>query len=153
MIAKRLPIHLITAGAGPAEQALKTRLGDHVTVAGFVGQDALARLMASCDIFTFPSEIEIRSLVSVEALASGLPVLVAEKSGIAALIPANGALIPISGGAAAWTSALESLVSDRSRVAEMRKRAKEFADTNIITWEKSVSLDFLPVWQKASRRS
>lgn len=149
LIEKGLPIHLITAGTGPAEQDLLSRLGDHVTVAGFVDQNSLARLMASCDVFSFPSEIEIRSLVAVESLASGLPVLVAGKSGIADLVPAKGALVSVSGGADAWATSLEELVNDRSRGAEMRKCAQDYTDKNIITWEEGASLDFLPIWQKA----
>jgi glycosyltransferase involved in cell wall biosynthesis len=150
LIAKGLPVHLIAAGKGPADKDLKNRLGDHVTLAGVVPQEALARLMASCDIFTFPSEIEIRSFVSVEALSSGLPVLVAEKSGIADLIPADGALVPVSGDGEAWADAIGKLVLDRRQVEKMKDKARRFAKENIITWEESLASEFLPVWENAA---
>lgn len=153
LVKKGLPIHLIAAGKGPAEEDLKGRLGDHATLAGFLSQERLSCVMASCDLFTFPSEIEIRSLVSVEALSAGLPAIVAAKSGIADLIPAKGALVPVAGGSEEWGQVLSSLVQDRSRLKEMRDKAIAFTSHHIVTWEESMALDFLPVWQKAFTES
>lgn len=150
LIARGKPIHLITAGLGPAEQDLVKRLGDRVTVAGFVAPDDLAVLMASCDVFAFPSEVEIRSFVSVEALASGLPVLVAAKSGIEKLIPAGDGLKAVDGGAAAWADALQNLIDDPVQNARNRQAAIAYTNAQIITWEECMTKDFLPVWQKAA---
>ncbi|MGE4351422.1 MAG: glycosyltransferase [Bdellovibrionales bacterium] len=149
LIAQGEPIHLITAGLGPAQQDLIDRLGDHVTVAGFVQPDNLARIMASCDVFAFTSEIEIRSFVSVEALASGLPVLVSEKGGIAELIPAGDGLRPVPTGAAAWAAALKELIDNKALLDKMREAAHHYTDTQVATWEETIRDEFLPTWQAA----
>lgn len=149
LIAQGAPAHLIAAGAGPAAQDLKDRLGDSVTLPGFVEKKDLARLMASSDVFAFPSEVEIRSQVTVEALASGLPALVSEKSGIAALIPAGDAVRSLASNADTWAQALGNLADHRDRIAALRLVARRYADKNVNNWEESMRRDFLPVWQMA----
>ncbi|MFI4935876.1 MAG: glycosyltransferase, partial [Caulobacterales bacterium] len=74
--AEGLPLHLITAGVGPAADDIRAKLGPAATVAGFVDPKSLARLYASVDLVALTSEVEIRSMVAVEAMASGCPVLV-----------------------------------------------------------------------------
>ena len=149
LIKKGKAIHLITAGLGPAAQDLQKRLGNHVTVAGLVDPDSLGQLMASCDVLSFPSEVEIRSFVSVEALASGLPVIVSEKSGIKQLIQAGDGLRSVSGGVEAWATTLEMLMDDPALVEASRKASINYAAEHIISWQECMAHDFLPVWQSA----
>jgi glycosyltransferase involved in cell wall biosynthesis len=59
-------------------------LSDRVHFVGF--RRDIPLLMRSCDMFIFPSRYEACSLVILEALASGLPVLTAESTGGAELI-------------------------------------------------------------------
>ncbi|MDD3181905.1 MAG: glycosyltransferase [Alphaproteobacteria bacterium] len=152
LIAQNVPVHLLTAGLGPASDDLKTRLGSHVTVAGFVDPENLARIMASADVFAFTSEIEIRSFVSVEALAAGLPVLVSEKGGIAALIEAGDGLRAVATGAQAWADALKELAENPELVAKMRSAAQHYTQTKVISWEENMRDEFFPVWEKAARK-
>lgn len=151
LIAQGLPIHLIAAGVGPAAEILKDRLKDRVTLTGFVGKRLLARLMASSDVFSFPSEVEIRSLVALEALSSGLPVLVSEKSGIASLVEAGVALREVSGGVEGWARALEESLRNRDDLPRLRGFARQYAETHVLNWEESIRSDFLPVWQRAAK--
>ncbi len=153
LIARNVPVHLITAGIGPAAEDLAERLQSHVTVAGFIEPDMLARVMASSDVFALTSEIEIRSFVAIEALASGLSIAISAKSGIAELIKeASDALRIVKGGADAWAEALEELAANPARLASMREAAKNYARTQIVDWETAMREDFLPVWEKAAKR-
>ncbi|MDD2324758.1 MAG: glycosyltransferase [Alphaproteobacteria bacterium] len=150
MVKQGLPVHLFTAGIGPADKDLRARLGDHVTVAGFVEPDALADVLASADTLALCSEIEIRSQVILEALSSGLPVAVSAKSGIADLVPeAHPALSIVYGQGEGWSAALSTLVHNPARIAAMREAAKTYARDHIATWETVMRDDFLPVWQQA----
>ena len=72
-----LPVHLLCAGAGPDREAVRARLGDHATCPGVLDPETLARAYASADLCAQPSEIEELSNAVLEALTSGLPVLVA----------------------------------------------------------------------------
>lgn len=147
LIAKGLPIHLIAAGVGPAAQDMRDRLKGHVTLPGFVGKQALARLMASSDVFAFPSEVEIRSLVALEALSSGLPVLVSQRSGIAELVKAGEALRGVAGGGESWFAVLRDLIRTKDHLAPLRILARSYAEHNVLSWEESMRDDFLTAWQ------
>lgn len=78
-------VHLLVAGVGPAERALRAQvdeagLADRVTFAGLLDEEEVADALAAADVFVFPVRgIERESLPTMavlEALASGLPVIV-----------------------------------------------------------------------------
>ena len=81
-------------------------LGNNASLPGFVKPDELARLYASVDVLALPSEVEIRSMAGVEAMASGCAVLVSEKSGVAELFGNTPAMEVVAGGADQWAEAL-----------------------------------------------
>ncbi|MCL2468955.1 MAG: glycosyltransferase [Alphaproteobacteria bacterium] len=148
LIAQNQPVHLITAGLGPAAQDLTQRLGDHVTVAGFVAPDELARLYASVDALALTSKVEIRSMAAVEALTSALPVLAAEESTIPRLFDFTPAMTVVPAGAKAWAKAMADFVHDENKRFHQRKVALAFADTHIADWIDVIQKDFLPHWQR-----
>jgi glycosyltransferase involved in cell wall biosynthesis len=78
-------LHLVLAGGGPEEEALRERLGDHAAFLGWLGSD-LARAYASADAFLFASETDTFGQVLLEAQASGLPVVAVKAGGPASLI-------------------------------------------------------------------
>lgn len=80
----RHPMHLVIAGAGPSEPALRARADQHVTFLGNLDRATiLPRLYASADAFLFASETETLGLVILEAMASGLPVVATPVGGVA----------------------------------------------------------------------
>src|SRR5918996_2488918 len=79
-------LHLLLAGGGPEEDALRRRLGSRATFLGWLDGDDLARAYASADMFLFCSRTDTYGQVVVEAGASGLPVVAVAAGGPAALI-------------------------------------------------------------------
>jgi len=77
--------NLLIAGDGVAEMELKVKMPDAVFL-GKLPQEALAKLYASADVFVFPSVSETYGNVVVEAMASGLPCVVANGGGSASFI-------------------------------------------------------------------
>jgi glycosyltransferase involved in cell wall biosynthesis len=75
--------HLAFVGAGPEETMLRRVFaGAPVAFLGSLfGQD-LAAAYASADIFALPSSTESLGLAAIEAMASGLPVIGADRGGI-----------------------------------------------------------------------
>jgi glycosyltransferase involved in cell wall biosynthesis len=149
LLAEGLPLHLVTAGIGPAEPDLKARLGGHVSVPGFVKPDDLARLYASADVLALASEVEMRSMAGVEALVSGCPVLVAEKSGVAPLFNFTPAMKIVPSGVTAWTDALREIATRPVLRQNMRAEALAYSRTHLASWADVLAKDLLPVWQKA----
>ena len=79
--AARNGVHLIFAGDGAIRAECEReahRLGVSATFLGFVNQSGLPDVHACADVFSLPSEIETWGLVVNEAMASGLPVVVAD---------------------------------------------------------------------------
>ena len=95
-------LHLVLAGGGPEEEALRERLGEHATFLGWLEGDDLARAYASADIFLFPSRTDTFGQVVLEAQASGLPVIAVDEGGPATLVRdgATGVLRPSDAGCA-----------------------------------------------------
>ncbi|MBP7252482.1 MAG: glycosyltransferase [Alphaproteobacteria bacterium] len=144
-----LPLHLVAAGIGPAAADIGRLLPHHSTVPGFILPAELATLYASADALALVSEVEIRSMAMVEGLACGLPVLVAEKSGLHQLFPATDAIQTVTGGAAAWSTALRDFATTTLR-QRMQTAAQSYALQNIASWEQVLAEDLLPAWQQAA---
>ena len=82
MLVKRLPqIHLIIAGDGPLKGTLKSmvnslNLDQFIDIAGFVPESELPDYYRMADLFILPTkELEGFGLITLEAMATGLPVL------------------------------------------------------------------------------
>ena len=77
-------IHLVIAGSGPKEDALRESAREGVTFLGNLDRgDVLPRLYASADAFLFASLTETLGLVVLEAMSSGLPVIAVPAGGVA----------------------------------------------------------------------
>ncbi len=76
-------VHLAIVGDGPERPALEALFaGTNTVFTGFLTGDDLAAAYAAGDIFVFPGENETFGNVVLEAMASGLPALVASHSGL-----------------------------------------------------------------------
>ncbi|MBA3860521.1 MAG: glycosyltransferase, partial [Solirubrobacterales bacterium] len=79
-------LHLVLAGGGPEEEALRERLGEHATFLGWLEGDALARAYASADLFLFASRTDTFGQVLLEAQASGTPVIAVAEGGPTSIV-------------------------------------------------------------------
>ncbi|MGE5186733.1 MAG: glycosyltransferase [Acidobacteriota bacterium] len=82
------PPTLVIAGDGPQRAALAAYCADKpfVALVGNQPPDVLKQLYASADTFVFASQIDALGLVALEAMASGVPVLVPEGTAIAEVV-------------------------------------------------------------------
>ena len=88
---QRPDIQLAVTGSGaalPTYQALAEELGvqDQVRFTGFVPDVDLPQLLNSVDIFAMPSEAELLSIASLEAMASARPLLLARSKALPELV-------------------------------------------------------------------
>ncbi len=82
---KRLCYNLIVAGEGDAREEMEERMPE-AFFTGKLSQEVLAQLYASAQVFFFPSVTETFGNVVLEAMASGLPCVIANAGGSAEFI-------------------------------------------------------------------
>ncbi len=150
LIARGVPLHLITAGVGPAMEEVRAQLGGHASVPGYVMPDELARLYASVDFLALSSEVEIRSMAGVEAMASGCPVLVSRKSGVAELFDHTPAMRTVASGVESWVEALDEMAADDGMRARMREAAHVYSRNHLASWQDVLAEDLFAVWQEVA---
>ena len=104
---------VLVVGEGPARAWFEERLGDGIFI-GFTGGQSLGQAVASMDVMFFPSETEAFGNVSLEAMASGIPVVAAAATGSENLVDdgKSGRLIP-PGDIAGYADAIAAYADNR----------------------------------------
>jgi len=145
--------HLVCAGDGEDRAAVVQRLGPRSTCPGSIAPEELAKLYACADLFALPSRIEESANVLLEALASGLPVLVARESGMGRAVRDGETGRVLSGGdPALWSGALAELAANPARRLAMARAARDYAERSVPSWREVLAQDLLPRWQQAVRQ-
>jgi glycosyltransferase involved in cell wall biosynthesis len=85
------PAHLAIASSGPEEAVLRAQvealqLQERVTFLGFVAEADLVPLYRLADVFGIPSEGDLQSLTTMNAMACGLPVVSANAHALPELV-------------------------------------------------------------------
>jgi glycosyltransferase involved in cell wall biosynthesis len=85
------PAHLLIAGKGqeqPNLEKLTRKLGisEQVTFTGFLSDEELPMIYASADVFVIAGVAELQSIVTMEAMATGLPIIAANAVALPELI-------------------------------------------------------------------
>lgn len=130
------PVKLVFVGTGDAEPQLRElanrlNVADAVTFKGFVPREQMPPVYRESDVFVLPSQQEGMSIALLEAMASGLPVIVTDTGGTTELVTEgqNGEIVAWAD-VQALTRALHSLMNAGERCRRMgeesRRRALQF---------------------------
>lgn len=119
---------LVIGPAGDASSLLSPPAPAGVTVLGPLSQADLAARLRAADCLVLPSRNESFGMVVPEALAAGLPVLVSDRAGAAALIQdgQNGWVVP-AGDAGALTRRMLHAAGSREELRRMREACRRSA--------------------------
>jgi len=90
-VLRNIKAHFVITGDGPLREALQTlakrcKIEKFITFTGFLNHDNYPDIYAIADLFVMPSLCELQSISTIEALASGLPVVAAEKYALPELV-------------------------------------------------------------------
>ncbi len=130
-------LHLAVAGKveGSPYPLMTAELGIQSRV-HFVGKtNQIPLLMRSADAFVFPSRYEAHPLVLLEALASGLPVLVSANFGASAYIHGGGVVYGDADDIPALEASLRRLLEDPVKLRQTGEAARKQALT--MTWSET----------------
>ncbi|QKQ74751.1 glycosyltransferase family 4 protein [Nostoc sp. TCL240-02] len=150
-------LHLVVVGHtqnSPFPQlAASLGLSERVHFVGF--RRDIPQIMQGVDLFVFPSRYEACSLVLLEALSSGLPVITAKATGGGELVtPECGIVLPDSDDIDALALALLTLVSSPTLIQQMGKAARSVAEKHSWTTMAQTYVDlFEELSKNAEHRS
>jgi phosphatidylinositol alpha 1,6-mannosyltransferase len=115
--------------------ALATDLGvaDRVRFRGFVSDEELLEAYAAADLFCMPGVAELQSLVTLEAMAAGLPVVAANAMALPHLVrPGRNGWLYTPGDVAELTTRLAALLGDRATRRRMGTASREIVAEHAI---------------------
>ncbi|GAB2963832.1 hypothetical protein GCM10027203_81720 [Nonomuraea fastidiosa] len=104
-------------------------VGDRVFFLGFVPDESMPQVFAAADVFGMPGIAELQSIATLEAMASGLPVVAADAMALPHLVDANGYLYQ-PGDVVALARHLTTILTDDELRAKMGKASREMALTH-----------------------
>jgi glycosyltransferase involved in cell wall biosynthesis len=119
---KNEAISFAFVGEGPFLEELKRKVPQGIFT-GVLRGEALSQAYASADLFVFPSTTDTYGNVVVEAMASGLPVVVSDQGGPSELLrdSQDGEKV-VTGDVGRWISAIERLSLGQNSVKEREAR-------------------------------
>ncbi len=135
-------IKLVFAGPAPEtyrqgiiQMSKKLKINDKIEIMGIVNENELLNLYASCDIFVFPAH-QSWSLVTVEAMAMGKPVIVSNKCGVSEIIEhgKTGIIFEHDNYKELAEKIVELIENEELRI-KMGKNARKYVKENL-SWEK-----------------
>lgn len=138
LLPESCPARLEIVGDGNCREeleALTAELGlaDRVTFDGLVTEQELLDAYARCELFVMPSTAELQSLATMEAMAAGSAVVLADAMALPHLVKSgyNGYLFP-PGDVRALANRLADVLRDADTVAEMRAASHDMVSVHDI---------------------
>jgi alpha-1,6-mannosyltransferase len=128
-VERRTGARLVLIGDGPARHRLMRRAGSErcLWLPFESDRDRLADLMAAVDIYVAPCSLETFGLSALEALASGTPILTADRGGVAETVSRSkaGFSFPSGDSGALAETAVRLLQSD---LAQLGSRGRQYVE-------------------------
>jgi 1,2-diacylglycerol 3-alpha-glucosyltransferase len=123
VVAEQPAVRLILIGDGTARQSLETLaselgIGERVTFTGSLPFEEIPRYLKAADAFTFASVTETQGLVTMEAMAAGLPVVAVDGPGTRDIVQHGKQGFLVENDPDALAQGLHQLLSD----SQQRKR-------------------------------
>lgn len=127
-------MRLMLIGDGSARQSLESLsselgIADQVTFTGALPFDEIPRYLKAADVFTFASVTETQGLVTIEAMAAGLPVVAVDGPGTRDIVEHGKQGFLVENDPDALAKGFHKLLSDSQRVKRFSNNALKKAKT------------------------
>jgi glycosyltransferase involved in cell wall biosynthesis len=127
-------LRLVLIGDGPAREALESLaselgIAEHVTFTGALPFEEVPCYLKAANAFTFASVTETQGLVTIEAMAAGLPIVAVDGSGTRDNVDHGQQGFLVENDVDALANGLRELLSDPQRMKTFSKNALEKAST------------------------
>lgn len=143
---------LLLCGEGAQRREVEALLGRRVVCVGVQRHDTLPWIYASADVFAFPSTAEVYAQVVVEAMCSGLPVVVSAREGACQHIahPGEDGVVVDGDDPAAWARALRGLLRDPEAHRRIGAAARARIESAALNWAAIFDRVVKPCWLAAA---
>jgi glycosyltransferase involved in cell wall biosynthesis len=140
---------LVVVGDGPDRAALESRYRglEYVRFVGLQQGDVLKKLYASARLFVFASRVDTLGLVNMEAMSSGVPVLVPSDACIAEFVTNGLSAECYEFGAAGMASAIARVLDDPTRAARLSAGGRQ---AMIERWNQA---SFSRIWKSLTQQA
>lgn len=134
-----VPARLEIVGDGTQREdwrqlADKVGIADRTVFHGFISEDDLLAAYGRCDVFVMPGVAELQSLVTLESMAAGKPVIAADAMALPHLVhPGENGWLFEPGNVSELAGHLETLLRAPRLRAEMGQRSKAIAGGHALT--------------------
>jgi glycosyltransferase involved in cell wall biosynthesis len=123
-----VPARLLVAGDGPERATLVASAGPGAI---FLGErEDVPRILAACDLVVIPSRREGQSIVALEAMAAGRPIVATRVGGLAALAEGAGGVVVPPDDPIALADALLRLLKDPNERAGRAASGRAYVETH-----------------------
>ncbi|MEU8250411.1 glycosyltransferase [Nonomuraea sp. NPDC048916] len=106
--------------------AKRIGVGERVSFLGFVPDENMPQAFAAADVFAMPGVAELQSIATLEAMASGLPVVAADAMALPHLVDGNGYLFE-PGDVMGLAGHLSAILTDDELRARLGRASRELA--------------------------
>ena len=136
LLPAELPLRAEIVGQGACRGAWERLAGelgvaDRVVFRGYLDDDALLAAYRRCDVFCMPGVAELQSLVTLEAMASGKPVVAADAMALPHLVrPGENGWLYTPGGVRELAGHLGRLAADPAARARLGEAGRRIAETH-----------------------
>jgi len=141
---------LICGSGGDYKQDLinltkKLEVDDHTTFTGFLDWKDYPNIYTIADVFAIPAESELLSLVTLEAIATGLPVVVVNKGALPELTSNNNGLVFEPGDSKQMADCIVKILSDDKLRKKMSLNSLELIKKHTV---ESAGKEYEKVYEK-----
>jgi glycosyltransferase involved in cell wall biosynthesis len=107
--------------------AKELHVDNHTTFTDFLDWKDYPNIYCIADVFAIPSESELQSIVTLEAITSGLPVVVVNKGAVPELASFNNGLLFEPGDSKQMASNIIKILSDKKLRETMSKNSLQLS--------------------------
>ncbi len=139
IVLRTMDMQLVLAGKGKLrtsleELAREMGVADHVTFTGFVADEDLPEVYRAADVFVIAAVAELQSIVTMEAMASGLPIIAANAVALPELVHhgENGYLFQ-EGDSHALAQHMIAILNDKNLQSQMSRASTDSIQAHDIT--------------------
>ncbi len=131
-VLSQVDAHFLFCGSGGLKPDLmklteSLHVSDHTTFIEFLDWADYPNVYALADLFVMPAESELQSIVTLEAIASGVPAVVVNKGAVPELVSNNNGLVFEPKDSGQLASQIISVLADKKRRDSMRKHCLALA--------------------------